>query len=574
MRKVKSRKQRHLFDPWRFLSPKRRKMLDSDWPGFFREHILDSLPVEKLALAFPDNTGRPTKELHTVLAALALQQYHDLTDQETSRQLSFDIQWHYALDLAEESDEAKYICPKTLWTMRMLATELGLESDVFDITARKLSSLFDVDTRKQRIDSVHIRSNMARLGRIGIFVKGIDRFLVNLKRHHRLLYDRIDRKLVQRYRGPKAVDCFAGVRPSQSKKVLSEVAADLYRLVSQFEAVSRVADMSSYKLLCRIVKEQCEIKSDGTIELKAPKEISSDSLQNPSDPDATYSGHKGQGYQVQVMETYTEHPGDRKEATELNLITHVKVEKACQSDAKALLPAIEETLEKDLAPAELQADALYGSDDNLREAEQLGVELVSPAMGAEKQSETRLSDFSFRPDGHVESCPAGHEPVTRKKKKTRFSQGFAIEACRGCPRIESCPTKKGKALRFLRYEQKAMRIARRRRYEATDEFKDRYRWRAGVEATMSQYDRLTRVKHLRVRGLKAVRFSAVMKAVAVNIARAVAAQRARAGAKTPESTPPAGRTRLDRLVKELFCGILGSLSRWGSMKSAIRAYAH
>jgi hypothetical protein len=39
------------------------------------------------------------------------------------------------------------------------------------------------------------------------------------------------------------------------------------------------------------------------VELKNPKEIVSDSLQNPSDPDATYSGHKGQGYQVQVMET-------------------------------------------------------------------------------------------------------------------------------------------------------------------------------------------------------------------------------------------------------------------------------
>ena len=74
--------------------------------------------------------------------------------------------------------------------------------------------------------------------------------------------------------------------------------------------------MSSYKLLCRIVEEQCDVQSDGTIELKAPKQISSDSLQNPSDPDATYSGHKGQGYQVQVMETYTEHDHSDKQAGE------------------------------------------------------------------------------------------------------------------------------------------------------------------------------------------------------------------------------------------------------------------
>ena len=183
MLRIKDLNQQHLFDPWQFLSPKRREMLDQDWPGFFREHILDLLPVEKLALAFPRRDfGRPTKELHTVLGALALQQYHDLTDLETSKQLSFDIQWHYALDIVEESDDAKYICPKTLWNMRILATELGLEKDWFDATAKKIAELFNVDTSHQRIDSVHIRSNMARLGRIGIFVKGMDRFLVNLKR--------------------------------------------------------------------------------------------------------------------------------------------------------------------------------------------------------------------------------------------------------------------------------------------------------------------------------------------------------------------------------------------------------
>ncbi|MCF8050641.1 MAG: transposase [Desulfobacterales bacterium] len=549
-------------------------MLDQDWPGFFRRHILESLPVDKLALLFPEKMGRPTKELYTVLGALALQQYHDLTDQETSKELSYDIQWHYALDLAEESDDAKYICPKTLWSMRVFATELGLENDVFDITAKKLAELFDVDTSKQRIDSVHIRSNMARLGRVGIFVKSIDRFLVNLKRQHRSLWDRIDPEIIQRYQGEKARQCFAAVKPSESKRVLSDVASDLYRLVIQFEGKLQVADMHSYKLLCRIVKEQCDVHPDGTVTVKKPKQIPSDSLQNPSDPDATYSRHKGQGYQVQVMETYTEHEEDQKDASELNLITHVKVEKACQSDAKALVPAVEETQEKDLAPETLQADALYGSDENTRNAEQLGVEVVSPAMGAEKQSETKLSDFCFRSDGHVKTCPAGHEPVIRKKKNGRYSQGFELETCQSCPRLESCPVKKGKAHCFLRYEGKPMRIAKRRQYENSDEFKDRYRWRAGVEATMSQYDRLTGVKRLRVRGFKTVSFAAVMKAVAVNIARAVAVQRARAGAPAPESGPSGAATRVYRTVKELFCGIFVSLSRWSSIKPALRAYTH
>jgi hypothetical protein len=374
------------------------------------------LPVDKLALAFPSDQGRPTKDLYTVLGALVLQQFHDLTDSQVVEQLLFNIQWHYALDLHKPSDQAKYICEKTLWSMRLYSMTLGIDADVFDAIAVKLAELFKLDARLQRIDSVHIKSNMARLGRIGIFVRAIDRFLVNLKRQHRGLWNKLDSDLVQRYQGQQASGCFAAVKPSESKRTLHEVAGDLYRLVTRFDGHRQVAGMNSYKLLCRIVKEQCEVRSDGTIELKAPKQIPSDSLQNPSDPDATYSGHKGQGYQVQVMETYSEHEGAQKDPAQLNLITHVDVQKACESDAQALLPAIEAALEKNLAPEQLQADALYGSDDNCQEAMQHGIEVISPTMGTEKKKGAALSDFEFRADGHVNLCPGGHQPLVREKE--------------------------------------------------------------------------------------------------------------------------------------------------------------
>jgi len=573
MIKIKSRKQQHLFDPWQFLSPKRRKMLDQDWPGFFRRHILDLLPVKKVVPAFHRDFGRPTKEMYTVLGTLALQQYHDLTDLETSSQLSYNIQWHYALDIVEENDEAKYISPKTLWNMRTLATELGIDGELFDAATQKLAELFDSDTRHQRIDSVHIRSNMARLGRIGIFVKAIDRFLINMKRQQLSLWKKIDLELIDRYHGEKAKQCFAGIKPTKSKKTLSEVASDLYRLVTQFQDYRQVANMSTYKMLCRIIKEQCDVQSDGTIELKAPKQISSESLQNPSDPDATYSGHKGQGYQVQIMETYTEHEDKEKQASQLNLITHVQVEKASQSDAQALLPAIEATLEKDLTPDQVQADSLYGSDDNCQQAKQLGVEVISPTMGTEKGDTCSLSDFQFLSNGHLDRCPAGHQPSLRKKKKNRFSQGFDCELCEKCPLSESCPAKKGAKFFYVRYTEKTLRITKRRQHEQTEEFRQKYRWRAGVEATMSQYDRLTGVKHLRVRGFKAVRFAAVMKAMAVNIARAIAAQKARIRGQGPSPDQHFGVKRCFLLFKEQTDKLLGSFSKYLKRNSRNWTYA-
>ncbi|MBW2157834.1 MAG: transposase, partial [Deltaproteobacteria bacterium] len=179
---IKDHKQTEIFDPWSFLSPKRRHLLAQSWAGLFKEEILCELPVKKLAPFFTDGFGRPTKELHTALGVLILQQTHDLTDEETVNQLAFNIQWHYALNIPEESDSAKYMCPKTLWNMRSIVVDNGLETILFESITSKLAVVFKVNTDKQRIDSMHIKSNMRRLGRIGIFTKTIHKFLVNLKR--------------------------------------------------------------------------------------------------------------------------------------------------------------------------------------------------------------------------------------------------------------------------------------------------------------------------------------------------------------------------------------------------------
>ncbi len=522
---IKDQKQQQLFDPWDFLSPKRRKMLDRSWPGFFRDGILPELPVDKLAPFFHNGFGRPTKELYSVLGAMILQQTLDFTDEETVEQLSYNIQWHYALNITEESDSAKYISPKTLWNMRSIAVDNDLDSIMFEKTTSKLASIFSVNTDNQRIDSVHIKSNMRKLGRIGIFSKSINKFLVNLKRQHNDLFDTVCKDVTDKYLPEKALECFSMVKPSESQKTLSTVSADLFDLAQQFKDRPEVTSMHSYKQLERVLAEHCKIKPSGDenlVELKEPKEIPSDSLQNPSDPDATYSGHKGQGYQVQVMETYTDTEDRKDKDKALNLITHIQVEPAHNSDANALIPAIESSTKRNLGPKEVLADSLYGGDDNCQNAKEMGVDVVAPTMGTKNETKALLSDFDISKSGEVVSCPKGHSPIMTKRKKTRHCANFEIQHCSNCSCQDDCPVKKGKRFHSLRYTDKEMRIAKRRAYEQTDEFKAEYRWRAGVEATMSEYDRRTGVKRLRVRGLKAVRHSATLKAIGINLFRAVA----------------------------------------------------
>lgn len=526
---AKDHKTSMMFDPWWYLGPKRQKLLKESWPGLFREFILNALPVEKVGNYFKDDFGRPTKELYCAIGVTVLQQMQDLSDKETIRQLAFNTEWHYALDITEDTDEAKYMSLKTLWNFRKKVIDAELDGEIFNEGTSELAKAFKVDTDKQRIDSVHIRSNMKRLGRINIFARSMHGFLVNLRRHHREIFEALPEGYKEKYLTDKAVGCFSMVKPTESEKTLKALSADLYELVERFKGDDKITLMSTYKLLKRVLQEQCILTETGCdspveVSVKTAKEVPSDSLQNPSDPDASYDGHKGQGYQVQVMETYSREK-ENGEAKNLNLITYVKVETAHESDTNALMPAIQSAMERGLEPKEILADSLYGSDNNKEAAKAEGIEVVSPTMGQTKGEGLSISDFEKTETGAVCKCPEKHIPLKTKIKGNKHIAVFDLSHCGCCLRAEICPAKKGKRHYYLRYDEKQLRLAERREYEATDEFKDRYRYRAGVEATMSSYDRVTGVKRLRVRGLKAVRFCATLKALGVNILRAAAFRR-------------------------------------------------
>ena len=532
MIRIKDHKQQQIFDPWAHLSPKRRKMLDDHWPGLFRQHLLEQLPVKQIAAHFREGIGRPSKELHTVLGVLLLQQTLDLSDKAAIEQLCFNIQWHYALNIPEESDDAKYISEKTLYTMRQLLIEQHLDKLLFNNIADKLAAVFDVDTKNQRIDSVHIQSNMRKLGRIRIFSQTISKFLVNLKRHHRQLFDKLTETVIERYLSKKSQAAFSMVKPSESEKTLKIVSADLFDLIEQFKDQKALCSMHSYNLMQRVLAEQCNLENDKDgkkVTIKKPSQVPSDSLQNPSDPDATYSGHKGQGYQVQIMETFSRSEDKTEKQQSLNLITHVAVQTACESDAHALIPAIDDTQQRQLSPDQLLADSLYGGDTNHQAAKADDVQLMAPVKKGNATNTSHLSGFCFNEDGYVTCCPAGNSPdrVSYKKKTGRFSAVFNQQRCQSCPLIGQCKLTPGKNKFFLRYSLKQFRIEVRRAAEQTEPFADIYRWRAGVEATISEFDRRTGVKKLRVRGMPSVRFAATMKAAGLNILRAGAVRKAR-----------------------------------------------
>jgi IS5 family transposase len=475
-----------------------------------------------------------------------LQQQQDLTDEEAIRQFAFNIEWHYALNVTDASDFSSYVSSRTLWTMRDTVARLGLDEALFENVTDALKKLFELDPSKQRLDSIHIFSNMAHLGRIRLFVRTIRKFLVNLKRHHADLYQTLGEVAV---RFEEKNDGRFAVKPSDSSRKLQEVGNDCFLLVERFKDHEAVSVMDSYKQLVRMFTEQCVLeKTDSatSVVIKPNKEVPSDSLQNPSDPDAGYCGHKGKGYQMQVMETYS------PDKSQPNLITHVKVEAANESDSNALLPAIEDAAKRELAPEQLLADSAYGGDDNVENAKELGVEVVSPTMGTQSDK-IGLAEFAFSDSDEIIACPEGKNPLrTKTGKQGGKIVHFNKAICDLCPRQSDCPVKRDKRNSTISYDAKALRLSRRRSKEKTEAFRDVYRFRAGAEGTMSDLDRITGIKRLRVRGMPQVRLAAVLKATGLNILRSVAFKNSLKRQEKRQMRPEPSKNRLFNAIKEQF----------------------
>ena len=179
------------------------------------------------------------------------------------------------------------------------------------------------------------------------------------------------------------------------------------------------------------------------IALREPREVRSDSLQSPHDPQVTYSGHKGKGYEVQVAETC-------ESDNAVQMITHVEVTPSSGSDSVVTTRVIDELSERGIGPSELWADTSYGSGRNGWEAERRGTELVSPVGGrSHKEPDgggdepVRLTASDFYIDAMATRsavCPAGHGAVAEyEDAPERVEIHFARAVCEPYALRTRCP---------------------------------------------------------------------------------------------------------------------------------------
>ena len=476
------------------LSPGALRRLREGWQGIFQRTILGLLgrPAQALGAELDEELGRPSKELYAMSGLLLIAEFQDWTIDEAADAWTLDAGVQFALHLPRDR---QYPGARTLDNYRRLLREKVEVQEVFTTVTAALVRELELDIRKQRLDSTHVLSAMAQLGRAQLLSVAVRRFLVQLKKHDAAGYAALEPALRERYEAAESRLFGHGTRKPQAREeVLAQVAADLLWLVERFGNDPAHEHRASCQAMERLLREHCEVRADKTAIVR-PQSLdekggSARCLQNPSDTGAGYSGHKGPGYQVQLAQALPPRDADGK-IEGPGLVTACVPQSAAVRDNEALGEVLAQQQRAGLLPEQTAADTIYGSDANVQACAALGVRLLSPVGGAAPRA-----------------AQAKHHCSTAER---------ALKA----------------------------RLAERREQQETGEWKREYAQRSGIEGLNRALDVTTGCKELRVRGTRAVEVAVSLKVTGWNILAAakIRGHRARRAAR---QAPPGGPGRAGR----------------------------
>ena len=531
----KTNTQQSLFGIDTQLSEGLQTRLRSSWAHLFKVEILPILfrSEENFSMLY-GKTGRPNFSVARAIGLCLLQEYNHLSDQQALDAFGFDIRWRYALDV---SDEDAYLSRRSLveFRRRLAAKdpEMKLLRGIFEKISKKAIKKLDLSASQQRLDSTLVVSNIRTRGRLDLFANTITLFIRSLdKKRFSQIPDHI------RQWHEREPEGWFGLAQDQHKAKLEQLAQYAYKLIQVFETDKEVKDSEQYELLVRLFQEQCEIKKepksdmskgdDNKIEVK--KKPQGESLQSPFDPDASY-GHKGSGYSAHITETC-----NNKGKNEI--ITDYEVHGAARSDMGKAPDVLDRLEAAGLKPDILFADGGYPSVPSALKVIEREVEFIAPVNRSRIPDEVMGRDqFEIGTDGLVVKCPESHSPIDHHMLSHNNKKGKSLHAvfygdiCRKCSKLKLCPVrapnhrargcKPQDTVGNFRLEMTPELLLRDQMFadQQTDEWKEQYKIRSGVEATISELKRKHGMGKLRVRRAAKVCLAVACKVIACNIKR-------------------------------------------------------
>jgi transposase len=479
------------------------------------------------AALFPAR-GQPAEAPWRLALATILQFAEGLTDRQAADAVRSRIDWKYALGLALSDPGFDHTVLSEFRT-RLVAGKA--ESLLLEALLRRAEAVGLLRPRgRQRTDSTHVLAAVRvlnRLERVGETLRAaLNSLAVVAPDWLRSMappewYERYADR-VEHYNLPKSE---AGRR-----EYAARIAADGERLI---EAIDQAGEqpwlkyVPAVQLLERVWSEQY-ISDGGALRWREVKEIPTpaEMISSPYDPEARYSSKRSVdwvGYKVHLTETC-----DRDAP---HLIVNVETTPAAVAD-DVMVPVVHAALaKKGRLPSEHLVDTGYTSSRVLVESRrEYGVTVIGPVSDDpswQARSGTGLTkaEFVVDWDHQIVTCPAGKQsiswlPHTYPKTGMTWEARFARKDCTPCPLRSRC-TKAKLEPRIIglqaRDQFEALQAARR--WQLTDEFRQQYAARAGVEATHAQAVRCSGLRQTRYIGLAKTRFQHVATAAAINMLR-------------------------------------------------------
>jgi transposase len=472
--------------------------------------------------------GQPAESPARLALTTVLQFAENLSDRQAADAVRGRIDWKYALAL-ELTDPGFDHTVLSEFRSRLVAGKS--ESLLLDTILLRVQDLGLLKKRgRDRTDSTHVVAlvrSLNRLERVGETLRAaLNDLAVIAPDWLRALaptdwYQRYGSR-VENYAFPKTEEAraqLAGVIAADGEKLLGRVDA----------AVEQpwLAQLPSVVLLRRVWSEQYT-GEPGALHFREVKQMPSPAelITSPYDPEARYSTKRDIewiGYKVHVTETCDpETP---------HLIVNVETTPATTPD-DIMAPVVHESLHKrDLLPAEHIVDKGYTSSNVMVDSQKKhGLTIVGPVADDpswQARTEGGLDKSQFQVDWErkVVTCPSGKKsiswlPNTYPDNGLDWEARFARKDCTPCPMRSRCTKSKVEPrIIGLQSREKHEALQEARKKQTTEEFRQQYAPRAGIEATLEQAMRRSDLRWCRYIGLAKTHLQHVLTAAAINLYR-------------------------------------------------------
>ncbi|HKM81431.1 MAG TPA: IS1182 family transposase [Candidatus Acidoferrum sp.] len=494
-------------------------------------HIADALgPIyqdRQFKELFP-RRGQPAEAPARLALATVLQYVEGLSDRQAADAVRGRIDWKYALGLSLTDPGFDHT---VLSEFRSRLIEGGAERLLLDTLLQHLrdQGLIKAGGR-QRTDSTHVLAavrGLNRLERAGETVRAALNDLAAVAPDWlqtlapAVWYERYGRR-VENYRLPKT--------EAARLELATAIGADGRQLLAAVDTAMEqpwLAKLPAINVL-RQVWEAQYIEENGQLRWRTVKEMppAAEQISSPYDPEARYSTKRDiswVGYKVHLTETCD------PEAP--HVITNVETTPATTPDDN-MVAVVHHSLERsELLPSEHLVDKGYTDSRVLVDSQQrhdvtiVGPVADDPSWQARSGDGFTKAQFLVDWDRRVVTCPAGKEsiswlPNTWPENGMIFEARFARKDCTPCELRTRC-TRSRKEPRIIglqaREHFEALQSARR--HQTTEEFRQNYAARAGIEGTHAQAISRCGLRRCRYIGLAKTHLQHVITAAAVNLIR-------------------------------------------------------